>query len=75
MKIKELFCQKSRTIEVSGLIGRDNFRKITVGMTAELEEGEDHIKNADIQYELLSLKVDMAIATEIDKLKKLTKKK
>ena len=44
-------------------------------MTAELEEGEDHIKNADIQYELLSLKVDMAIATEIDKLKKLTKKK
>jgi hypothetical protein len=71
MKIKELFCQKSRTIEVTGLLGRDNFRKITVGMTAELQDDE----KASTSYSLLSDQVDQAIATEIDKLKQLTKKK
>lgn len=60
MKIKTIICQKTKTIEVSGLLGRDTYRKIMWGAEAELESGEDEIA----AKEALNSFVDMAIADE-----------
>jgi hypothetical protein len=60
MKIKEIYIEKSRTISVDGIMGRDRYRKIVVGMLAEGE-------NSD--YEHLASLVDEAIGKEIEKMK------
>jgi len=61
MRIKTITIQKSKTIEVAGILGKDAYRKITIGAEAELNEGEDEIK----AKETLNSFVDMAIADEV----------
>ena len=73
MKIKEITCQKSKTIFVEGLLGRDKYRKIIVGMVADLQTNEEY-ENPLMAYDLLSEQVDKAIEAEIIKLNELIKK-
>ena len=73
MKIKEITCQKSRTILVEKLLGRDKYRKITIGMTADLQTNEEY-ENPLMAYDLLSEQIDKAIEAEIIKLNELIKK-
>lgn len=61
MKITKLQCQKTKTVEVAGLLGKDAYRKIMWGAEAELNEGEDEIK----AKETLNSFVDIAIADEV----------
>ena len=61
MRIKEITIQKSRTIDVQGIMGRDHYRKITIGMTAEISADEI----AEDAVAVLSEKVNEAINNEI----------
>ncbi len=70
MNIKQIHIEKSRTIEVDGMMGRDKFRKITIGMVADIEK-EDTPHEA---YEDLSNKVNEAINYEIKALNSKTRK-
>lgn len=64
MKIKEIAIEKSRTIEVAGLVGRDAYRKITVRMSADIEDGI----SVEDQRNALSDEIDRAIKNEVDKI-------
>lgn len=72
MTIKEITINKSRTIEVDGVMGRTRYTKISVGMTADLNESdyplgvEGEVKEHRDQ---LSKLVDEAMVAEIKKLK------
>jgi hypothetical protein len=70
MKINKIFIQKSRTINTEGTLGRDAYRKIMVGMEAEVGEGETPIKVRN----KLSKEVDDTIKEEILKIKTTQKK-
>ena len=61
MKIKVLKCSKTKTVEVSGLLGKDAYRKFMWGAEAEVEEGETEIE----AKQTLSAFIDMAIADEV----------
>jgi hypothetical protein len=73
MLIKEIHIEKSRTIEVGGVMGRDKYRKIVIGMTAELTQ-EDYPLNVEGEVKehkaTLSRMVDEAIKEEVSKFKK-----
>ena len=64
MKIKQLIIHKSRTIAVEGKLGRDAYRKLEVGMIADIESDDDNSKC----FSELSEMVDKGMAYEIDKL-------
>lgn len=72
MRIKEIHIEKSRTIEVGGIMGRDKYRKIIVGMTASLDEDDCPLGvegEVRTHREQLSKMVDEAIAYEVNKFK------
>jgi len=73
MIIKEIHIEKSRTIEVAGLMSRDKYRKITVGLTASLTKA-DYKLNVEGEFEKhrdqLSRLVDESMSIEINKLSK-----
>jgi len=64
MKIKQLIIHKSRTIAVEGKLGRDAYRKIEVGMVADLDSTDENAKC----FAELSDGVDKGMAFEIEKL-------
>jgi len=66
MKIKQLVIHKSRTISVEGKLGRDAYRKLEVGMVADMDSDDDNSKC----FAELSEMVDKGMAYEIDKLNK-----
>jgi len=64
MKIKQIILHKSRTISVEGKLGRDAYRKIDVGMVADIESEDDNSKS----FAELSEMVDKGMEYEIKKL-------
>lgn len=71
MIIKQIHLEKSRTIEVDGILGRDKYRKIVVGMHADLEDKD----NLEESQEELSQLIDNAISMEIIKFRQSNKDK
>jgi len=63
MKITKIFAQKSKTISTEGLLGKDFFRKVTIGSECEVSDGEDAVAAKD---ELIAF-VDLALAIEVSK--------
>jgi len=63
MKITKIFIQKSKTVETAGLLGKDAYRKITIGSECEVADGENAVAAKD---ELIAF-VDLTLATEIQK--------
>jgi uncharacterized protein YggL (DUF469 family) len=61
MIIKEIHLEKSKTIEVAGILGKDAYRKIVFGSNCEVEEGEDAI---DAKNKLKKF-INDAIAEEV----------
>ena len=74
MKIKEITINKSRTIMVDGIMGRDKYRKISIGLVAELNIKEE-FENPQMAYDLLSEEVDKSLQSEIEKLNQTIKNK
>lgn len=77
MKIKEIIIHKARTISVDGLLGRDKYRKIEVGLVTNTDEGEDGkeaikktiaVVDVTIQGEILKIKEDVNKAKKGTKL-------
>lgn len=72
MIIKEITINKSRTIEVDGVMGRTKYTKISVGMRAEMDDLDYPLRVAGEVLERhneLSALVDDALKLEINKLK------
>ena len=68
MILKQIHIEKSRTIKVDGYIGRDAYRKVVIGMDAEV----DCMVHGEIEqeYNALSDLVDDKMAFEVNKLNK-----
>ena len=71
MKITKIFIQKSKTVETAGLLGKDAYRKITIGSECEVADGEDAVAAKD---ELIAF-VDLALLIEVDKFNKEVKER
>ena len=63
MRISSIHVEKSRTIDVSGALKRDQYRKITFGANADILEGEDPLHEKEILIKF----VDLTISEEVEK--------
>lgn len=70
MKIKEITIQKTRTISVDGIMGRDKYRKIEIRLVGDVDKNETY-KQA---HKKISLLIDKAMSDEIIKINKEVKK-
>lgn len=70
MKIKEITIQKTRTISVEGIMGRDKYRKIEIRLVGDVDKNETY---EQAHKKILSL-IDKAMSDEIIKINKNIKK-
>lgn len=69
MIIKNINIEKSRTIKIDGMRGRDAYNKIVIGLQAEVSDGDMPMESLSD----LSLLVDKAIDLEVVKINKRAK--